>query len=583
MHLGIFYGFIVLTIGTLMIALQDHFKIPVFDGANYLLISLMMDLFGLAALIGTIMAIYKRYIDKPDHEEYNRDDAVVLILILLLMVTGFLLEGLRIYSTRDIWAGWTPVGYLLSLLIQSAGISAPTAQSVHRFLWYFHMLIAFGGIAYLPYSKLFHVLPSSLNLMLRPAEIGRVTKSDTDGQSVDGVGALKDFTRKQLLELDACVSCLRCEKGCPAYMSGAPLSPRKVIKDLKNYSNETFSIFKFKNKNKLATSLVNRVVARETLLACTTCGLCEDKCPVKIEHIKRIIDLRRNLITQESGYPPEIEQVFNNIFETGNLWGLRNRSKFDFPNEHRIPLLSEKKKTDILYWVGCYGLHESRSSKVTEAMFRIFARAGVDFSILGQEERCCGDKVRRLGNELLFQQLAMDAIATLNRYEFKAIVTTCPHCYHVLKNEYPEYGGDYQVFHHSEYIRELLRSGQINVKGMDKVKVTYHDPCYLGRYNEIYDAPRDVLTLIQGLSFTEMKNNQVRAFCCGAGGGRILLNDCYKENINDILLGKGLKTKVAALVSACPLCLTTLTEAVSRTEEELRILDIAEIVDKALK
>lgn len=586
MHLGIFYGFIILLFGTLMIALQDDFNIPVFHGANYLLISLLMDLFGLAAMIGIVMAAYKRYIDKPDHEEYTWDDAVVLIFIFIIVLTGFLLEGLRIYSTRDIWAGWTPVGLLFSLMIQITGMAVLKAQAVHAFLWYFHMLLVFGFIAYLPYSKLFHIFATPLNLMLRSSSsIGRVTRIDPLDQTTDvvkksGVATLEDFTWKQLLELDACVSCLRCEKGCPAYTCGAPLSPRKIIKDLKYYSKKTSSVFNNKGKDAI---LVDQVISKETLWACTTCGLCEDKCPVKIEHIKRIVDLRRNLVTQVNGYPPVVEHVFKNISEVGNPWSLSLQSKYNLPNEREIPLLSEKKKTDILYWVGCFGSYESRSREVTKAMFKIFDKAGDDYAILGEDERCCGDSVRRLGNENLFRQLAMGTISMLSRYQFKAIVTTCPHCYNILKNEYPELGGHYQVFHHSEYILELLQSGRIKLKEMNKVKVTYHDPCYLGRYNSIYDAPRKVLSLIQGLDLIEMKNNRERAYCCGAGGGRIFLENLYRENINDVLLKKALRTKSTVLASACPLCITSLTEAISSTETDVRILDIAEMVDRVLR
>lgn len=587
MHMGIFYGFLVLLIGTIMIALQEYLHIPLYQGTSYLIISLLMDLFGLAAVIGIVMAAYKRYIDKPDHSEYTWDDAVLLILIFAILVTGFVVEGLRIYCTRDPWAGWTPVGYLSSIIFQAAGVSIPAAEKVHAWLWYVHMLLAFGFIAYIPYSKLFHMIASPLNLMLKSSpHIGGLTPSDNLNMTVQEdtdqrAFELEDFTRKQLLELNACVSCLRCEKGCPAYMSGAPLSPRQIVKDLKLYACQKTPVFNCRNSD--APSLSLPVIPAETLWSCTTCGLCEDKCPVNLEHIRRIVDLRRGLVNQVKGCPPEVEQVFSNISAKGNPWGINLQGQADLPNLNRAPLISEKKETDILYWTGCFGSYNSRNRRFLQVMFEILKIAGVDYAILGDEEKCCGDSVRRLGNERLFQQLAAENINTLNQYRFKTIVTHCPHCYNVLKNEYPKFGGQYRVLHHSEFILELIRSGQIRLKEKAKIRVTYHDPCYLGRYNMIYDAPREVLASIQGLELAEMKNNRVRAFCCGAGGGRFWIKNSYREKINDILVGKAKKTKAAVLVSACPLCLTSLSEAVEGLETDMTTMDIAEVVYSAIE
>jgi len=259
------------------------------------------------------------------------------------------------------------------------------------------------------------------------------------------------------------------------------------------------------------------------------------------------------------------------------------QSKYYLSNQLKAPLLSEKKQTDILYWVGCFGSYESRNIKVSQVMFKILEKAGVDYAVLGKEEKCCGDSVRRLGNEKLFQQLAAETINTLGHYKFKTIVTQCPHCYNILKNEYPEFGGYYRVLHHSEFILELIQSGKIKLKGTDKIKVTYHDPCYLGRYNNIYDAPREVLSSIQGLELAEMRSNRVRALCCGAGGGRIWINNSYREKINNILVEKVMKKKSAILASACPLCLTSFTEATSDLKSDMKTMDIAEIVYRALE
>lgn len=584
MHLGIFYGFIILTIGTLVIAIQDHFGIPLFYGKKYLILSFLMDVFGLMAMVGIGMATYKRYIDKPDHEDYTFDDAFLLILVFLILFTGFVLEGLRIYATNDPWAWYSPVGLFFSAVTQVSDLSVLVARTAHTFLWYFHMLLVFGFIAYIPYSKLFHMVASGLNIFLKSSfpigGLSPVPEISKEVRNVGGATRLEDFTKKQLLELDACISCGRCQKGCPPYISGAPLSPRVVIRDLKRHSIMKNSYFRRIGKP-FNHSIVDGVISKETLWSCTTCGLCEDKCPINIEHIKRIVDMRRSLLVENSGYPPEVKKVFENISEVGNPWG-NLEGKYYLAEELQIPLLSEKKETDILYWVGCFGSYETRNKKVSQVMFKLFEKAGVDYAVLGQEEKCCGDSVRRLGNEKLFQQLALENIRNLNKYKFRTIVTDSPHCYNTLKNDYPQFGGHYRVMHHSEFILELIKSGRIVPKETNNLKVTYHDPCYLGRYNSIYSAPRDVLTSIPGLQLIEMKNNRSRAFCCGAGGGRIWMDDIKEHTINNLLVKKALRTKADILTTACPLCLTTLTEAEGNMNSAISSLDIAEIVYKAL-
>ncbi len=585
MHLSVFYGFTVLTFGTLVIAIQDHFGIALFYGNKYLVLSLLMDLFGLMALIGIGMATYKRYIDKPDHEDYTFDDALLLVLVFAILFTGFILEGLRIYATDDPWSLWSPVGLFFSTVIKYFGFSIKAALSFHSFLWYFHMLLTFGFIAYIPYSKLFHMFASPLNIFLRSySPIGGITLIDAPSTDLINIGVtrLEEFSQKQLLEIDACISCGRCQKGCPAYISGAPLSPKVVLHSLKRHSITKNSVFRRKENDITNDLILDKVITKETLFSCTTCGLCEDKCPIYIEHIKRIVDVRRGLLSVDAGYPAEIQKVFKNISEVGNPWVQRLDAKYYLTEESKIPILSKIKETEVLYWVGCYGSYEARNRKVSKVMFKIFEKAGVNFVIMGSEEKCCGNSVRRLGNEKLFQQLALENINNLNRYKFTTIVTSCPHCFNSLKNEYPQFGGHYQVLHHSEFILELIKAGKIKPKGVKNLKVTFHDPCYLGRYNSIYNAPRDVLNSIPGLELVEMKNNQSKGFCCGAGGGRIWMEDIQEHTISSLLVKKAQRTESDILASACSLCLTTLSEAVSDIDSDLSSQDIAEILYDAL-
>jgi len=379
------------------------------------------------------------------------------------------------------------------------------------------MFLTFGLIAYIPFSKLFHMVSSPLNIFLKSySPIGTLTPVDfpLEESKNAGVAHLKDFNRKQLLELDACVSCGRCQKGCPANLSGAPLSPRFVVQSLKRHS--------IKNN---AHPIIDKAVSRKTLWSCTTCGLCEVKCPIYIEHVKRIVDMRRSLAIRDGGFPPEVQKVFSNIKESGNPWA--KQLNCSHRETSRVPLLREEQQTDVLYWLGCYGAYNSRNQKVTEAMINILDRAGVTYALLGEEEQCCGDSVRRLGNETLYQELAQKNVDTLNRYKFETILTHCPHCYNSLKNDYPQFGGQYQVMHHSEFILELIKTERLKLKGSDKRKVTFHDPCYLGRYNSIYNAPREVLTSIPGLELISPRTIE-RMFC-----NRHQLNMCI-PHLKDI-------------------------------------------------
>lgn len=586
MHWGIFFGFIILFIGTLEIAIQEDFHIPLFYGKVYLWSALLMDLFGLLCLIGIVMAVYKRYIVKPDHAHYTFDDALLLAFIFIVLLTGFILEGLRIYITSDPWSNWSPVGLLLSLLIRKLGLSISSARLAHAGLWYFHMVLALGFIAYLPYSKLFHMIATSLTLILRSySPIGTLNSSNQAANETEpiGVESIEDFSWKQLMELDACISCLRCQKGCPATTFGAQFSPREMIQALKRQVRGT-SLFLNTQRDReiFSRTIVDQIISKETLWSCATCGLCEDKCPASLEHIKRIVDMRRSLVKTESGYPEKVWRVFEHLESVGNPWGTSPREHDHWTPEFVVPRISTEKQVEVLYWLGCFGSHGSRTMKVSEAMFKIMTMAGVDFAILGGEESCCGDSVRRLGHEALFQQLAKKTIKTLNQYKFQTIVTHCPHCLNTIKNEFPELGGRFEVLHHSEFLLGLLESGKIMPKESRNRKITFHDPCYLGRYNQQYSAPREVLSNIPDLDFVEMKNNQARAFCCGAGGGRIWMDDNNADPITSRLVEKALKTKADILVSACSMCLTRLTETVNASGVELECKDLAEMISESL-
>lgn len=576
MHLAIFYGFFILLIGTIVIALQQYLGIHLFYGSFYLIFSLILDLFGLLAIIGIILIAYKRYINKRDGKNKTIDDAISLTLIFAILLTGFILEGLRIYATGDLWAHWSPVGLIIAIIAQKSDLSIGSARSLHAFLWYFHMLLSFGFIAYIPYSKLFHMVASPLNIFFKSfPTIGTLTPVGIVTEQIGSPGAarLEDFTRKQLMELDACLACVRCEKHCPAYESGAPFSPMLLVQVLKKHARHRYSFFGNSIKS-FDSHFIGTVISKEALLSCTSCGLCEVRCPVNVEHVSRIIDIRRSFMSGVDGYPDEFQELFGNLFEKGNPWGASPSSIEDLG----VPLISEKKNTDILYWVGCFGAYDSRNSQVAQAMFTIFKKADIDFAVMGAEGKCCGDTARRLGNEVLYQQLATGNIQALNQYKFNAIVTACPHCYNILKNEYPELGGSYPVLHHSEFILQLIESGKIVPQASEKRKVTFHDPCYLGRYNNIISTPRKVLSSIPGVELAEMKSTKSKSHCCGAGGGQIWREDKYTKKMGALRAKEAIKVKPDIVASACPLCLVSMTDAVCSQEPGIKIMDIAEMV-----
>lgn len=609
MHASIFYGFLILTIGTAVIAVQEDFGVPLFYGNVYLVLSFLMDLFGLLALMGVIMAAYRRYVKKPARLDNNLDDAVTLSLLFVILFTGFILEGLRMYAAGDNWAGWSPVGLAFAGLIKGLGISRFSAQSAHEVMWWGHMLLAFGFIAYLPFSKLFHLLVSPLNQFMRSFEPkGALVPLDLENEDIEqfGVSKIEEFTWKQLLDTDACVRCGRCQDSCPAHLSGKPLSPKKLIQDMKAHLAEKGPVL-VKHKHNADTksqigvsallavdgeagneimekNLIGDVIDEETVWACTTCRSCEELCPVFVEQVGKTVDLRRNLVLMESSFSPEVQLAFKNMENNGNPWGVGWATRADWAKELQVPGSNDNQNAEVLYWVGCAGAFDERNKKVATAIVKILQKAGVNFAILGAEEKCCGDSARRMGNEYLFQSLAQENIETLNKHNFNTILTHCPHCYNTLKNEYPQFGGNYKVIHHTEYIRQLMEAGRIRPTVELAQKVTYHDSCYLGRYNEIYSAPRSMLTAIPGIKLVEMSRNLEKSFCCGAGGGRMWMEETIGQRINVMRAEQALEQEPEVVATACPFCLTMFDDGLKVLEggNEIKTMDLAELVANAI-
>ncbi len=605
-HLFIFYGFAALFIGTCLVALQIHLGWKILYGDFYLYYSLALDVSGLLFMAGVLLAVHRRYLSDEDSlkPENRREDVVILGLLLVILITGFLVEGARIAATQPAWAGYSPVGYAYSILIMavfSEGSETDTLErlrTIHCALWWIHMILAMAFIAYIPYSKLLHIFTAPLNVLLhstlpdgalRPLDLENLdAKADAetaaDETRVFGVLRPEDFTWKQLLDVDACMRCGRCDSKCPATLAEKPLRPQKIILDIRSQMEEDVS-----------GRLPGGKISNEEIWACTTCRACVRHCPVNIEHLQKIIDLRRGPGLMEGKYPAEVIRTMKNISSQKNPYGLGREQREDWMEGLDIKRLpdtntdNDNKEPVTLFWVGCAGAFDDRNRRVTRAFAKILKKLKTDFYVLGNEEPCCGDPLRRFGDEMGYQQLVKQNIELLKKYKVKDIVTCCPHCFNTLKNEYPQFGGDFNVQHHVEFIAEhadlikdsLNLSLNLNkevVSGLAGKTVTYHDPCYLGRHNIIYNEPREILGLVPGIETKEMELRMCRSFCCGGGGGHMWMEQKVGRNINEMRTDQALDTGADVIATACPYCLTMLSNGLkTKNREDVKVMDIAEI------
>ncbi|NQT05537.1 MAG: (Fe-S)-binding protein, partial [Dehalococcoidia bacterium] len=541
-----------------------------------------------------LMAMYRRYVQKPDRLDNRREDLIALLLLLVMAVSGFVVEGLRIAATEleasPEWAAWSPGGYLVALGLR--GLSQSALLSWHQVIWWLHSILVLGAIIYiaLTWNRLWHIIVSPLNVFFRNLEArGALVPIDMEATETFGVDRIQNFTWKHLLDLDACTRCGRCQDSCPAYLSGKPLSPKKVIQDLRGHLLERAPALRKRRSEEEAPEdngrMIGGVVVEDEIWNCTTCYACQEVCPVYVEPMVKLIEMRRNLVMEQATIPETGEGALKCLETRGHPWRGTTLSRTDWAEGLEVKTLADDSDVDLLFWVGCTEALEERSTRVAQAIVGILKTAGVNFGILGAEEVCCGDPARRLGNEYLFQMQAQQNIELLNNYGIKRIVTGCPHCYNTLKNEYPQFGGVFEVLHHTEIINRLIEEGKLpGIKEMSGL-VTYHDSCYLGRYNNIYDVPRQVLRRLGGVKLVEMARNLEHGFCCGAGGGHLWLEEQKTgERINEMRTEQALATKAGVIATACPYCLQMFEDGIQTKEaaESVRAMDIAELVMKAL-
>jgi Fe-S oxidoreductase/nitrate reductase gamma subunit len=604
MHGLIFFGFFVLIFGAFFDATEYHIAEPLgiafLRGKVYLLFSFVMELFGLAVLLGVLMALYRRYVARPDGLGYQGkpdntpDDAIVLILIGAIVITGFIIEALRIHVNRPPWEVWSFGGWLLAGAF--AGLDHERAKTLHQITWWGHTFLSLGFIAYIPYSRLLHMITTPANQFfasLKPAGYLEPIRDFETAESF-GVGKLEELTWKQIFDADACTRCGRCQDGCPAYLSGKPLSPKKFIQDLKTYwqAKAALTVAAGKTAAEGAATeaagedkvLPGEVIDLHELWACTNCMYCMEHCPALIEHVPKIIGLRQYKVLTEADFAPELQLTCRNMENNSNPWGVGAHQRADWAKEIGVKTLAEDPGVEYLFYVGCSGSFDERAKKVSVAVSRILQEAGVSFGILGTEEGCCGDSAMRCGNEYLYQALAQANIDTMNGYGVKKIIAACPHGYNALKKDYPHFGGNFEVYHHTEIIADLIAKGRITLKKPVAGLFTYHDSCFLGRYNGIYDAPRAILGAVPGIKLVEMERNRDKAFCCGAGGARMWMEEEQDKRVNDMRADQAISAGANCVAVACPFCLTMMTDGIKdrKKEESMASLDIAEIVWKSM-
>lgn len=587
MHAFIFWGFLVLLIIILESIIQGF--VPGFDlsflKSFYSLITASQDIFSVLVLIGVLIAFYRRFIIKVERlkseHDGNFDAGLILTMILIIIISMF---GQNISSPHISEYDWRFISHAIAA---NLNLTFDSSNIYYEIFWWIHIVTILIFMNYLPYSKHLHVITSLLNVYFSKldAQKNKINPINLEDETLTHFGALdiEHLTWKQLLDGYTCTECGRCTSVCPANNTGKALSPRKVIMDIRQRVLDKAQMKNGKESQVQEKTLVHNYISDAELWDCTTCNACVHECPVMIEHVDSIVEMRRGLVLSEANFPNELNVVFKNLETNFTPWAFSYEERADWAEGLDIPIASNNNEPEYLFWVGCAGSFDERYKKVSRSFTQLMKKAGIEFKILGKEEKCNGDAARRLGNEYLAQILMKENIQTLEKYNVKKIITACPHCFHSLKNEYKQFNGNYEVYHHSEIIEKMIKNGSLSPKNSLNKKVTYHDSCYLGRYNNIYDEPRNSIKKIENVELVEMNRNRDRGFCCGAGGGRMFLEETEGKRINEERTEEALNLKPDIILSACPFCMTMLTDGIKTKEvvDKVHVKDIAELILEA--
>ncbi len=598
-HLALYVGFLGLFFGTGLVTLEADTPLEFYSGTFYRVYKLMMDLFGILLVGACVLFFIRRQFEKPrllenpppekmrDSVENRAGYTVPLLWLGLVGLTGLLLEGARIAANPASSAGWGLVGAAFGGLFRAAGLGV----GFHYAIWWLHLVIVLSFLYTMTLTKLRHVFIAPLNLFFRNLKPrGHLEPiPDLENAETFGVSQIEQYNWKTLLDMTACLECGRCTILCPTVNTDKPLNPKHLVMSQREHllDKAPTLLARLAGNAEAAYAgpdMIKEVATEDVIWGCTTCGWCEEGCPVGIEHIQRIVDMRRYDVMMEGTFPQEAAATFKGMETQNNPWGISYDKRAEWAHGLGVPLLSEKPDAELLYWVGCAGSFDQRNQKVSRAMVSILQSAGIDFAILGPEEGCTGDPARRLGNEYLFATLAQQNVEKLNGYKVRKILTQCPHCFHTLKNEYPDFGGRYEVVHSSEFIAELIRDGKIRPEKSDAERVVFHDPCYLARHNGKFQGARDSLGAIPGLTLAEVDQSKNRTFCCGAGGGGMWKEEHHGSRINVTRVGQLEAAEPNTIAVGCPFCMTMIDDAVKtkNLEESIRVRDLVEMVADSL-
>lgn len=623
MHLILFYAFFIIQLGLIELIIKGFIPGYTFPlGALHPFFTFMQEWTMFFMLCALVYAAYRRYGEKLTRLQWKRDKkaAFVYIALITLCLSIFLALGFEtVAHENEPNFVIAPFSGIFAFLF--GGLSPVVANVLFNVFWWVHMLAVFTFLVFVPQSKQFHEVFVTIGLFFKRAgKAGRLRKIDFEDEEAEsfGVGKIEDFTRIQLLDLYSCVECGRCTNVCPASGTGKMLSPMDLIVKLRDHLTYTGAVVTKKkpwvptfvwNKtkgNQLAMAagaegaviediysplLIGDIITEEEIWACTTCRNCEDQCPVMNEHVDKIIDLRRYLTMTEGKINPDAQRALNNIERQGNPWGLNRKERENWRDSDstvHIPTVKEAMKSEegfeYLFWVGSMGSFDNRSQKIAMSFARLLNAAGVKFAILGNKEKNSGDTPRRLGNEFLFQELAQGNIQEFEKYGVKKIVTIDPHAYNIFKNEYKDFGWEGEVYHHTELLYKLIEEGKLVLNHRVDETIVFHDSCYLGRYNNVYDAPREILKAIPGVKLVEMERNRETAMCCGAGGGLMWMEDRVGNRINVARTEQALETNASVISSGCPYCLTMLTDGTKAKEVEDKIgtYDVCELLERSV-
>jgi Fe-S oxidoreductase/nitrate reductase gamma subunit len=595
MHSMIYFGFLVLLAVTT--TLEVNHQLPesakFLHGQTYEAYAAVGDTAGLIFLIGIVWALGRRYVQRPYRIRIKSkpEHAVILGVFFVLGASGFTTEMFRIAGEgMPEFEKWSYIGYPLATLVD--GLAPSTLNTWHQLNWVTHVVAFTVFLIILPTTMLRHMFTSPLNMYLRDRERPKGAMkalpnlTETELESF-GASVVEDFTWKQLLDTDACTMCGRCTSVCPAHATGKPLDPREIVLKTGEVMAATATgghvsppIGVDRDITISADSLFERITPEE-LWACTSCKACDEICPVNIEILDKILDMRRYLTLMESNFPTELGTAYRAMENQSNPWGMSQSDRADWAKDLDVDVVEPGSPLDheYLYWVGCAGSFDDKNKKVTQAMAKLLARAGIDVAILGPSEMCTGDPARRSGNEYLFQMLAMPNIEMLDGMGVKKIITQCPHCFNTLKNEYPQLGGNYEVIHHTQLLEWLIETERLDVSlATLEERITYHDSCYLGRHNDVYLAPRRVIGHLKGVEIVEMGRSGTKGMCCGAGGARMWMEESIGKKVNDERAQEAISTGASRIATACPFCYIMLDDGVKaagKEDDEVRVADVA--------